>query len=479
LPRKYVLAAAGLAVLLLCSCFGLARTGILGPDEARYADVGRAMAVSGDWITPRLWGSPWFEKPALLYWMTALGFRAGLDQDLAPRLPVALLSVGFVLFFAWILRREFGGRAAFYSAAMLATSALWLGFSHVAVFDLPLSATFGACMLLVMSDRRTRPQMAVAGALLGAAMLSKGFVPCVLFLPALWRLRRDWRQIALIAVTAALVAAPWYALVTARNGQPFIDDFFWKQQFSRLSSPDLQHVQPFWFYLPVMLAGFFPWTPLVFGFWRDRSLIRDPRVQFLLAWLLWGLVFFSASLNKLPGYVLPLFPALAALTGILSSVGQDGIPRRLGKPPQILVNSPPQVNNLPHLLAFSAAWVWLFPIAGQMLPAILLHGFLGVSFNVSPLWILPALASGTLVWWLAARGRPHWAVAVIGGVATLCVVEIVLQIYPALDRSVSARQYWMQHPALNCSPETNRAWRYSLNYYASQNLPSCQSPVNR
>src|ERR1035438_2283376 len=67
--------------------------GLGSADEPRYAAIGRAMAQSGDWVTPRLWGQPWFEKPALLYWMTAAGFRTGLGPDLAPRLPVAILSV--------------------------------------------------------------------------------------------------------------------------------------------------------------------------------------------------------------------------------------------------------------------------------------------------------------------------------------------------------------------------------------------------
>ena len=78
--------------------FGLTRTGLLGPDEPRYAAIGCAMASTGDWITPRLWGQPWFEKPALLYWMTAAGFKAGLGPDWAPRLPVALVSVAFLVY---------------------------------------------------------------------------------------------------------------------------------------------------------------------------------------------------------------------------------------------------------------------------------------------------------------------------------------------------------------------------------------------
>ena len=75
---------------------------MLGPDEPRYASVGREMARSGDWITPRLWGQPWFEKPALLYWMTGAAFRLGFSEDLAPRVPVALFSVAFLVFFQWI-----------------------------------------------------------------------------------------------------------------------------------------------------------------------------------------------------------------------------------------------------------------------------------------------------------------------------------------------------------------------------------------
>ena len=81
--------------------FRLGGAGLVGPDEPRYAWIGRAMAQTGDWVTPRLWGQPWFEKPALLYWLTGAAFRLGLGPDLAPRLPVALVSVGFLCFYWW------------------------------------------------------------------------------------------------------------------------------------------------------------------------------------------------------------------------------------------------------------------------------------------------------------------------------------------------------------------------------------------
>src|SRR3954452_20994550 len=102
--------------------FHLTATGMLGPDEPRYAAIGRAMARSGDWITPRLWGQPWFEKPALLYWMTAAGFRMGLGPELAPRLPVALASIAFLVLYWWLLRGEFGCRAAWMATLILGTS---------------------------------------------------------------------------------------------------------------------------------------------------------------------------------------------------------------------------------------------------------------------------------------------------------------------------------------------------------------------
>src|SRR5580698_8330357 len=101
--------------------YHLDAVGLMGPDEPRYAAVARTMAESGDWITPRLLGQPWFEKPALLYWMEAIFYRAGFGDEIAPRLPLAMLAVAFLGFYWWILRREFGQPTAAFSTAILAT----------------------------------------------------------------------------------------------------------------------------------------------------------------------------------------------------------------------------------------------------------------------------------------------------------------------------------------------------------------------
>ena len=125
--------------LLVMYLLDLGGVGFLGPDEPRYASIGREMARSGDWITPRLDGEPWFEKPPLLYWMIAAGRRIHLPDEWAARLPVALLSAGFLVFFFRLISREFSSRLALAALAILATSAGWVAFSFAALTDLPIA----------------------------------------------------------------------------------------------------------------------------------------------------------------------------------------------------------------------------------------------------------------------------------------------------------------------------------------------------
>jgi len=460
--------------------FGLTRTGLVGPDEPRYAAIGRAMASTGDWITPRLWGQPWFEKPALLYWMTAAGFKLGLGPDWAPRLPVALMSVAFLIYFFVVLRREFGDRAACYACAILATSAGWLVYSHVAITDLPMSAAFAAAMLTIFygtapsrsrlgsglteprpseprpSEPRALASGLFAGALLGLAVLAKGLVPLVLFLPALWFLRRRIRDLAILFAAAALVAAPWYVLVTLRNGTPFLQQFFLKQHFDRFVSSALLHGRPAWFYVPILLAGLFPWIPMLLLLF-DRKLYRDRRAQFLLAWFAWGFVFFSASRNKLPGYLLPLLPAVAALIGIAAAEARS---RSL---------------KMTALLGLSAALLGLVPALGSALPQLLVAGISRTSFRVVSIWMVPVLAIALLCAFLEKTDRRDLAVALVVLGTAVSVGDVVWRVYPVLDRELSGRPLWLaQGSSINCVPPTNRSRRDSIRYYAGRDLPDCK-----
>lgn len=447
-----VVAAAVLAYVLYFH--GMTATGLLGPDEPRYASVGREMARSGDWVTPRLWGEPWFEKPALLYWMTAAGFRAGLGEEAAPRLPVALVSVGFLAFYWLALRRRYGARAAWFSTAILGTSAGWLAYSYVAVTDVPLAAAFGAAMLLALDwvetgDRRRLP---LAAALLGAAVLAKGLVPLVLALPLAWMGRRrlpDWLR-PQTAGAFLLVAAPWYLLCWLRNGEPFVRTFFWEHQLGRFSSEALQHVQPFWFYGPVLVGMLLPWSPLVVLLFR-RTLYRDRGRVFLLLWAAFGLVFFSASTNKLPGYLLPLLPATAALMGLALAESKRAAPA----------------------LAASGVMLAALPVMAQALPEALANGLSRATPPAfSWLWLAP-LAVAAAAWRMRSAGR---AVALLTVCTAAGVLYLKLAAFPEVERAVSARSVWAGVAAQRgevCAGEMHRAWRYGLNYYAVTPLPDC------
>jgi 4-amino-4-deoxy-L-arabinose transferase-like glycosyltransferase len=451
--RTLLLSLLAALALFFLYFFGLTRTGLLGPDEPRYAAIARAMAATGDWITPRLWGAAWFEKPPLLYWMTAVSFKLGLGPELAPRLPIALASVAFLVYFFTALRHEFGDRAAWYSATLLATSAGWLAYSHVAITDLPMAASFaGAMLALPFAGVRGGPRPALtAGVLLGLAVLAKGLVPLALFLPALWFLRHRIRDLALAFVSATLVAAPWYVLVTLHNGKPFLEEFFWKHHFGRFLNSELQHGQPVWFYLPILLAALFPWTPLL-ALLGNVRVYQDRRTQFLLAWLLWGLLFFSASRNKLPGYLLPLLPAAAALIGIA------------------LADS----ARVRSLLAACGALLCLVPALAGMLPQALLAGVSHAPFRLTWPWVIVGLAIAATCVLLEQRGHRDLAFALIACLMSVAVVGVVWRVYPELDRQLSGRAGAKQAAIVCLPPTMNRSQRYSIQYYLQRSLPDCK-----
>src|SRR5580692_5434158 len=208
-----------LAIPLACVlyCFALTRSGVITPDEPRYASIAREMARSGDWVTPNLWGTPWFEKPPLLYWMSAPLFAMGQQPEVAARLPVALLSLAFLAVAAWLVAREFGQEVAAVTIGLLATSAGWVAYSNFCLTDLPMAVFFSLAVLLALPLLREQPdtrrvalRFAGLGACLGMAILAKALVPLVLAVPLAWYLRRWWRVWVWAASACLLVAGPWY-----------------------------------------------------------------------------------------------------------------------------------------------------------------------------------------------------------------------------------------------------------------------------
>ena len=327
-----------LATLYICYFHNLGAIGLVGPDEPRYAWIARAMAETGDWVTPRLYGQPWFEKPVLYYWGAALSFKLFGVSETTARLPSAISALLATLAMAWLAWRVYGAETARWLLLLLPTTVGMIGFSHAAATDMPfagmltIAMAFAAHLLGLVPKSSTSFTSSISfnssifGFFLGLAVLAKGPAAIVLSGGAvlLWatftkRWREAFRCLHPVAIASfCLTALPWYILCAHRN-PTFFRVFIIEHNFKRYLTPEFQHIQPFWFYIPIVLIAFVPWTLVLLWaiairlFHRDRKFAFSPLTNLLLSWAIFCLVFFSISRSKLPGYILPAIPAIGVL----------------------------------------------------------------------------------------------------------------------------------------------------------------------
>jgi 4-amino-4-deoxy-L-arabinose transferase-like glycosyltransferase len=333
-----------LAVPAFFFLWKLASFGLIGADEPRYAQVAREMLARHDWITPTLGGIPWLEKPPLYYWQAMIAYRLFGVSDWAARLPS--VSDGFLLVLAvyGFLRRIRPG-SQLDGALVVATSAGIVGFARAASMDMPLAATFSIAMLAwyVWFESGEKKYLAACYGFLALATLAKGpvapFLAGVLIL-IFASLRRNVRMafktfwIPGIFIWC-VIALPWYALVQLRNPQ-FFQEFIVEHNLARFGTNLYHHPEPFWYYIPVTLLGWVPWSiviiaALVAAVRHLRKPAGDALHSFLFIWIGVVLIFFSISQSKLPGYALPAVPAGAILAaGFIRARSSPGnISRRM------------------------------------------------------------------------------------------------------------------------------------------------------
>lgn len=325
---------------------------LIHPDEGRYAELSLGMLQSGDWITPRLNGLLYFEKPALQYWMGALAFMAFGINEFAARFWPALSGILSVLAVGLTARRLWSDAHVGQYAALVMAGSFWvIANSHFLTLDMGVTffLTLTLCSFVWAqhdgaSATERRYAMWLAWAAMAGATLSKGLIGvlipgAVLVLYSLingqwtlWR-RMEWRVgIALFLV----LAAPWFWRVSARN-PGFADFFFIHEHFTRFLTNEARREGPLWYFVPILLAGFLPWTSLLPRLLREAWPRRPASVfqaeRFMLIWALFVFAFFSASSSKLPSYILPMFPALALLLGqTLSRLRPVELRKHLGLP---------------------------------------------------------------------------------------------------------------------------------------------------
>lgn len=413
---------------------------LIKPDEGRYAEIPREMVASGDWVTPRLNDLKYFEKPPLQYWATATAYTVFGEHQWTSRLWAAL--TGFAgLFLVWFAGlRLFGREAAGYAALLLCSSLLYALMAHINTLDMGVTffITLGIFALLLAQTEtnvvRQRNWMLAAWAGMALAVLSKGLMGIILpgtavFLYCL--VQRDFTVLKRMhwlsgMAVFLLITGPWFYLVMQANPE-FFDRFFIYEHYTRFTTKDLGRYQPWYYFVPILLAGALPWTVLMFDslrtvfFGKGVGKSFDP-ARFLLIWAIFIYVFFSISGSKLPSYLLPMFPALALLMGrriseirervlfwqIAPVVPVALVFLALGMSVGKFADTPNQIELYPHYSA------WLVTAA-----LILLVGLLG---GMALLW----------------RGKKLPAVLLIS-VATLLAAQIGVSGYNTVARERSAK----------------------------------------
>jgi 4-amino-4-deoxy-L-arabinose transferase-like glycosyltransferase len=396
---------------------------LANPDEGRYSEISREMALTGDWVTPRLDGIKYFEKPPLQYWATAASFELLGTSEPTARLYTFLCGFLTLLVTGYTAWRLMGAEAGLASMLALVASPYFMGLGGIITLDMGLTlwTTTTVCAFLIAEDTRTAPAsrtrwLALAWAAMALAVLSKGLVGIVfagaaVFFQAL--MKRDAGVIRrmgwLYGIPIFLVlAAPWFLMV-ARANPEFAHFFFIHEHFERFLTHEHRRVEPWWYFLPIVVCGFLPWAfalpaALVHA-WRADPLGRTRPLRVALLWSAFVIAFFSASGSKLPAYVLPVFPLLALAYG------------------RYLAEAPPRRLALWSGLAVVLAL--LLAVAAWRSPGGAREPWVRDMYLAARPWLtggaitlLAGCAAGT---WLLARGRRWVALGVIALGAVLMI----------------------------------------------------------
>lgn len=455
------------------------------------------MASTGDWITPRLYGQPWFEKPILYYWAAAIGFKFLHAPEWAARLPSAIAALIAALAMSALAYWRYGQRTARATLLIFATFVGVIAFSRAAGPDMLFAAFLSLALFSAVSilekhrafpfdPLRRRPSdrtdLILLGVWLGFATLAKG--PAAIVLAGgsvlLWaiptrNLRLATRMLHPRAIIAFLVISlPWYVLC-ARANPSFFRVFIIQHNFERYLTPVFQHRQPFWFFVPIILLGALPWSAFLVGaafdgrrIFRDGSWRTSPGL-FIACWAIFPAIFFSFSQSKLPEYILPVFPPLAVLLAHSFVWAMDKAPRKA------------------QWMGVATGTMWIvLGVAGAIgfhrLPAY-------AQFHRAEISDL-AIASlsigivAALIIEILSLSRKLWLAVAVTALVSACVVLVAnLEVLPRLDPLLSTRPLSREINALVPPPadiysvgDINRTCDYGLRFYLDRDSPPLFKP---
>lgn len=438
--RRDLLVLAFLGALLFLP--GLGRRDLWNPDEARYAEVAREMLLLGHWAVPRLNGEVYTQKPPLFFWTIAgFGKLAGGVGETGARLPSALGALGALLLVYRIGERLFSRRAGWLAAAAFATcfKVLWQG--RFGQIDMMLTAlvTLGV-WFWVRGYTEERPRLYLLFYLsAGLATLAKGpvgLLPPLLSMIAFLAFTRNWAELKRLRIGLGLLL--WSAVVLAwlipaglSGGREYLDQIVFKQNVTRYADP-WHHFQPWYYYLTVIPAEFFPWsfllpTAVVLG-WKRFSGRERLGFLFCLCWAVVTLVFFSVSPAKRSVYILTMYPAMALMVG----AALDRLAAEWPAWRRSLVVPLGLVAGLN--LAITAA----LPLAGHGRPESLPLGGDAFVWQLTAAFV-PFLLGAVYAWWSARSGAVSRAAASLAAGIGITALAAFLFLAPKFDTVKSAR----------------------------------------
>ena len=336
------------AGLWFCGLLGMRSLG--NPDEGRYTEIPREMAVTGDFVTPRLNGVIYFEKPPLVYWLSALTFRQFGVNEFTARLWGGLFSLLGVLVTYSAARSLYGRGAGIWAAIVLSTTLMYYVLSQIMLLDMAVAVTIsGALFAFILAMREPRGRRRLGWFLtfytfMALATLSKGLIGialpgavifCWVLLLNRWRALWPFYPVVGTALLLA-IAAPWH-LMAARANPDFLNFYFIHEHWLRFTTRIHGRYEPWWYFLPVLLAGLFPWIFFAWpsmaqslaGGWKARH--QQSEAWFFLIWIVFIVAFFSKSQSKLIPYILPVFPPIAVSIGRSIARMWQGLPGTISR----------------------------------------------------------------------------------------------------------------------------------------------------
>lgn len=292
------------------------------PDEGRYAEIAREMLITKDFITPRLNGYIYFEKPPFFYWLSSLSLAIFGAKEWALRLPNALLAISGILLTFLIAKKLFTRRAAWFSSCILGTSLLYFSSAHYINVDMSVSIFMMGCLYCFMIDAAIGLYIFAALAVLAKGLIGIVLTGAVIIAWLIWtRALPKFKRFLSIKGIAVflLIALPWHILAQLKNPD-FFNFYIIEQHFIRYLHGTDHLRTPKWALLSFLMVGLFPWT-----FWALTAFFKEakaiftkkasPIILFLVLWIAIIYSFFQLSFTVLVGYILPVLPAFALLLG--------------------------------------------------------------------------------------------------------------------------------------------------------------------